>query len=179
MAEALVRNVAFGVEDSVLSTMGFVASMAAAGFGQRHIMAAGCVSIMVSSVSMAAGSFIAEDSAQQVRRARDLRSVALGAAVMFASYVCAGGLVMLPIAVAGRGALTLRRAAWMSTAVSVATMFALGCFIAWQSSLRDAPPHERRLLVLRGGVRTMLLGAVAAIIALGIGRAVKRFAPEP
>ena len=61
-----LRNFVFGVEDSLVSTVGLLSGIAIAGMNRESIFATGVVLIFVEAVSMAAGSFLAETSAETV-----------------------------------------------------------------------------------------------------------------
>ena len=52
-----VRNFIFGVEDSLVSTLGFLAGIAVAGIATRELVTSGIVLILVEAFSMGVGSF--------------------------------------------------------------------------------------------------------------------------
>src|SRR3989344_5251596 len=95
-----LRNFIFGVEDSLVSTVG-----------------------LLSGVSIAAGSFLSETSAEEYSTGQSAapQRPLLGGFVMFASYFLAGFIPLFPyMVVAGETAFML------SISLSVAALFALG-----------------------------------------------------
>src|SRR3989338_8370980 len=86
------RNFVFGVEDSLVSTVGLLAGVAAAGAEQSTILLTGIVLIFVEAFSMAAGSYISEASAEDYTEGdgADSRVSFLSASIMFVSYFLSG-----------------------------------------------------------------------------------------
>lgn len=92
------RNFVFGVEDSLVSTVGLLAGIAVAGMENAAIVTTGLVLIFVEAISMAAGSFLSESSADSYEHHRDgatTRSY-VDALIMFVSYIIAGLIPLLP-----------------------------------------------------------------------------------
>lgn len=68
---AAVREIVFGLEDSLVSTLGTVSGIAV-GSGDRYIVIlSGFVLVAVEAISMAAGSFLSSKSADEVTRERE------------------------------------------------------------------------------------------------------------
>jgi len=93
----LMRNLVYGIEDSLVSTSGVIIGIALAGVKRREILITGSILVMVEALSMAFGSFVSEDSfmltAKMAHAPMDVLKYAL---VMFLSYVLAGLVPMLP-----------------------------------------------------------------------------------
>jgi len=134
----LVRNLVYGVEDSLVSTAGVVIGTSWAGLAARDVVVAGTVLVLVESLSMAFGSFISEDSF--MTRAdidHDWLTVSRYAVIMFSSYVAAGGLVLLPFALQARYA-------WQwSAGLSLAALWTL--MYAYQ---KESPQRHRKAAAL-------------------------------
>lgn len=93
-----LRNLVFGVEDGLVSTVGFLVGVSAGGFNKEGIILGGIVLVFVEAFSMGVGSFLSESSAEEFEGERKKvasRSIA-GALIMFLSYVVAGFWVLLP-----------------------------------------------------------------------------------
>lgn len=90
-----VRNFIFGVEDSLVSTVGLLSGIAIADVGRSTILLTGMVLIFVEAVSMAAGSFLSESSAENYASKHEspLRLSVPASAIMFFSYFLADSLV--------------------------------------------------------------------------------------
>jgi hypothetical protein len=92
-----VRNLVYGVQDSLVSTGGVTIGVALAGFERTHILTTGIILVIVESLSMAYGSFIAEDNFMaRAGMKHEPKNVLKYAAVMFASYMIAGGISLAP-----------------------------------------------------------------------------------
>ncbi len=60
-----LRNFVFGVEDSLVSTVGLLSGVAAAGVETKTIVLTGVVLIIVEALSMAVGSYLSEYSVEE------------------------------------------------------------------------------------------------------------------
>lgn len=153
MKEGFLRNVVFGVEDGLVSTLGFVSGIATAGVQSPTLLLAGTVLIFVEAFSMAAGSFLSDESVRELRRRGNVSIIpsAVGGVVMFLAYLAAGALVLAPYAIAYPS-----RALPWSVGLSLGALFMLGIFSA----------REARVSLLNRGIRMVVIGGMA--IALGI-----------
>lgn len=150
-----LRNFIFGVEDSLVSTVGLLTGVAIAGVSQNIIILTGVVLIIVEALSMAVGSFLSEASVQEVSQGTADKHSVGGGGVMFVSYVLAGLVPLAPYVVV-TGALAI----YLSVICSLVALFVLGLV---SGSLIGG----RRFT---WGIRMMLVGGIA--IAAGIGAAV-------
>ena len=95
--QTLFRNFVFGVEDSLVSTVGLLAGVAAADIPNRDLVTTGLVLIFVEAFSMGIGSFLTEEATSEMAGdACDQWSAVKGALVMFVSYTLAGLLPLSP-----------------------------------------------------------------------------------
>jgi VIT1/CCC1 family predicted Fe2+/Mn2+ transporter len=67
---AYLRNFIFGVEDSLVSTVGLLSGIAIAGMSREDVFVTGLVLIFVEAISMSAGSFLSESSAEEYETQR-------------------------------------------------------------------------------------------------------------
>ncbi len=151
-----VRNFIFGVEDSLVSTVGLLAGIAIGGVSKEVILLTGCVLILVEAISMAAGSFLSEASAEEFKNKGNVpRSRALlGGIVMFFSYFLAGFVPLFPYLV-----FEVSTAFYVSIGCSLLALFMLGII---SGSLSGGSLMKR-------GLRMMFIGGIA--IAAGVGAA--------
>lgn len=86
------RNFIFGVEDSLVSTVGLLSGVAIADVPRETIFLTGVVLIFVEAFSMAAGSFLSESSAEEYANhsERPKRKSFISGVVMFVSYFVSG-----------------------------------------------------------------------------------------
>ncbi len=157
--EGFLRNFVFGVEDGLVSTVGFVSGIASTTIERSAILLTGAVLIAVEGFSMGIGSFLSETSVHEWSRhvIRSPRRSISGGIIMFISYLSAGLLVLVPYVVWGRGAEII------SISVSLIALFFLGVFSAKISHLPT----------LRRGIRMTLIGGTAIVL----GVAVAKFLP--
>lgn len=149
-----LRNFVFGVEDSLVSTVGLVSGVAIAGASKSAILLTGMVLIFVEAFSMGVGSFLSEQSSEGYMKQGEpaLRFSVTAALIMFVSYFVSGFIPLVPYIVAAEA----RQAFGWSIVASLFTLFVLGMWGA----------HLSKLSVLRGGLRMMGIGGIA--IALGV-----------
>jgi VIT1/CCC1 family predicted Fe2+/Mn2+ transporter len=150
----VIRNLVYGLEDSLISTTGMIAGITLAGLPNAHIVVAGLVLILVEALSMAYGAFVSEGSFLAAdRRAYRTRDVLLYAGVMLLSYVAAGLLVLVPYL------LNLKTKLYWTLGLALAALYLL---LRWTERQREPP-----------GKRAPLLTAVGAGIlgvTVGVGR---------
>lgn len=155
-----LRNFIFGVEDSLVSTVGLLSGVAAAGLGGGAVILTGLVLIFVEAFSMGVGSLLSDHSAREYRRHGEValtRSVA-GGLVMFLSYLAAGFIPLIPYLV-----LTVELAFRLSIILSLLALFGLGLVIA---RISGTPK-------IKEGLQMALLGGAAIGLGVLIGGILK------
>lgn len=153
----IIRNFTFGVEDSLVSTVGLLAGIAFAGVDPKTIVLTGVVLIFVEAFSMGVGSLLSEQSVEQYEQKREvsLSKPAFAAAVMFVSYVVAGLIPLAPY-ILKFGA----NAVWWSIGLTLLSLFLLGILNA----------HLFRVKAWRDGLLTLVMGGVAVAVGIGVGQ---------
>ncbi|QQG38302.1 MAG: VIT1/CCC1 transporter family protein [Candidatus Kaiserbacteria bacterium] len=156
LVPAHLRNFVFGVEDSLVSTVGLLSGIAIAGVERETIFLTGVVLVFVEAVSMAAGSFLSEVSAEEYEGGRGVgqRQSLFSGLIMFGSYLIAGFIPIFPYTF-----LEGTRAFASSIMLSVAALFVLG---AWSGVLS-------RSGLIRGALRMAVVGGVAIAVGVGVG----------
>ena len=156
MQAAYFRNFIFGVEDSLVSTVGLLSGVAIAGVERETLLLTGVVLIFVEAFSMAAGSFLSETSAEEFTTQRSAvgpRSFFAGS-IMFASYFVAGFIPLFPyVVVAGDAAFPL------SITASVLALFVLG-FVGGALS---------KTSLLKSALRMAIVGGIAIAVGVTVG----------
>ena len=155
-ATLYIRNFIFGVEDSLVSTVGMLSGIAVAGVSRADIVIAGTVLIFVEAFSMGAGSFLSEYSSEEfadVHRVNIARALA-GAVIMFVSYFVAGFVPLSPYALAFVGDPFAT-----SIGASLVALFLLG---AWGGRVSGLNPISR-------GVRMFAIGGSAILLGIIVG----------
>ncbi|MDO8462714.1 MAG: VIT1/CCC1 transporter family protein [bacterium] len=162
ITELLVRNIIFGVEDSLVSTMGLLAGVAVSGVSRSTIIVTGAILIFVEGFSMGAGSLLTEHSVAefQGKEARVTKRDVLGGAIMLASYFFAGFIPLLPYVF-----LSVQAAFWVSIACSLLALFLLG--------IGGALVFRTR--AIGHGLEMLLVGGGALAIGVAVGRVVHGF----
>lgn len=150
------RNFIFGVEDSLVSTVGLLSGIAIAGVEHYTIFLTGVVLIFVEAFSMGAGSFLSETSAEEYTAGQNVsqKDSVLAGAVMFCSYFVAGFIPLFPyLVVTGTNALII------SIVLSIAALFILGA----------ASGAFARARVLRSAFRMAIVGGGAIGVGILVG----------
>lgn len=151
-----VRNFIFGVEDSLVSTVGMLAGIAIAGVSRDTILLAGVVLILVEAFSMAAGSFLSERSAQEYKAQGEvpIKHPMVGGGIMFLSYFVSGFIPLFPYIIFEN-----ERAFFISIVLSLLALFVLGAVSAKMS----------RMNIVRGGARMLVIGGIAIALGATVG----------
>lgn len=148
-----LRNFIFGVEDSLVSTVGLLSGVAIAGTSRNTIILTGAVLIFVEAFSMAVGSLLSEHSSEEyVRQAETpLKASLVGGAIMFVSYFISGFIPISPYIFLDSGV-----AFWVSISLSLFALFVLGTIGGKLSHVN----------ILRSGFKMFLIGGAA--VGLGV-----------
>lgn len=155
----VVRNAVFGVEDGLVSTVGFLAGIAAADVPRKTLFLSGLVLIVVEALSMGVGSILAEETVEELRlKNADGRTALVGGGVMFVSYFLAGLVPLGPyLMFPGREAFAL------SILVSFLFLFMLGLI---SGRVGKGSP-------VRSALRMLLLGGLAIAAGVAVGRGLR------
>ena len=154
--EIYFRNFIFGVDDSLVSTVGLLSGIASAGVERETIFLTGIVLIFVEAFSMAAGSFLSEASAEEYSARTNIsQSRSFSASIiMFGSYFVAGFIPLFPYVIT-----EVPVAFPLSVALSIAALFLLG---AWSGKLSKAG-------IVRGAFRMAIVGGIAIVLGVVVG----------
>lgn len=158
-----IRNFVFGVEDSLVSTVGLVSGVAIAGASRGTIFLTGLVLIFVEAFSMGVGSYLSDKSSEDFKRQGESpsgMSVSAGI-IMFVSYFLSGFVPLSPYLLWP----DMRQAFVLSILASLLALFALGL---WGARLS-------RLPLVRGGFQMMIIGGVAIGLGVSVGAVLARF----
>ena len=151
MNKTYFRNMIFGAEDSLVSTVGVMFGIATATSNSSLIITSGLIVIAVEAVSMGAGAFLSESSAEEVYSKRKQDKPWISGAVMFVSYLLTGFITLFPYLF-----LEVEIAKYASVLVALLTLFLLGYL----------PIKSLKLgikMVVVGGA-AVLIGALVATI---------------
>ncbi|KKW36667.1 MAG: hypothetical protein UY81_C0018G0006 [Candidatus Giovannonibacteria bacterium GW2011_GWA2_53_7] len=165
LTERYLQEVTFGLEDSLVSTVGTVTGMAIGSGNREIILLAGLVIIFVEATSMAAGSYLSDkvrhdaDRIQGVEENGWHRPIVAGA-FMGGSYLLAGVVPLAPYVF-----LPIMPAATLSVLFTLLTLFIVGM---WQTQF------TKRVWYKSGG-EMLLVGGVAIVLGLVVGRLASQF----
>jgi VIT1/CCC1 family predicted Fe2+/Mn2+ transporter len=154
----IIRSFTFGVEDSLVSTVGLVSGIAVAGTSRETILLTGLVLIFVEAFSMGVGELLSDNSAQEYAHKKyvALSKSFFTALVMFFSYLAAGLVVIGPyLFFENSYALSL------SLSVTFIALFLLGLLGGFVS--RTSMVHRGLLMILVGGF-AVIVGVVVGIL---------------
>ncbi|MEK7554076.1 MAG: VIT1/CCC1 transporter family protein [Patescibacteria group bacterium] len=151
-----LRTIVFGINDSLVSTVGFLAGISVAGVPRATIILTGTVYALVEAFSMAMGDFLSEESAEEYISRSNVndRPSIISAVLMFISCVLASLIPLIPYII-----FTSDIALIVSICLSVLSLFIVGALSARFS----------RLPMLWRGVRMASLGGAAIVMGVAIG----------
>ncbi|EKE05932.1 MAG: hypothetical protein ACD_19C00141G0001 [uncultured bacterium] len=156
------RNFIFGVEDSLVSTVGLLSGVAAADVGKQTIFLTGMVLIFVEAFSMGVGSFLSEHSIEKFENGKEIASSKSRVAgiIMFFSYFFSGFVPLLPYLYFSTGI-----AFAISIFSSLLSLFILGIVSAKIFKI-NLLHNGMEMLILGGGA--ILMGIIVGIILRGV-----------
>lgn len=158
-----LRNFIFGVEDSLVSTVGLLSGVAVVGTSSNTIILAGVVLIFVEAFSMGMGSLLSENVADEFRARREVPIARAGwpALVMFFSYFIAGFIPLAPYLL-----FPVKVAFSLSISFSLTTLFLLGV-VGARLSGTSMWRHGIEMLVFGGAA--VGLGVVVGMFVSSLG----------
>ena len=150
------RNFIFGVEDSLVSTVGLLSGVAIAGMSAQSIFLTGVVLIFVEAISMAAGSFLSESSAEEFEQNKEgaTGKTRMASFVMFISYFISGFIPLAPYLLLPPSA-----ALFVSIGVSILALAILGIVSARMS----------KTSLLKSAIRMVSIGGLAILVGTLVG----------
>lgn len=148
-----VRTFVFGVEDSLVSTVGLLSGIVGGGVGKPQIILTGVVLLLVEAFSMAIGSLLSEQSAEEYVKHHEvpITNDLVNSAIMFFSYLLFGLIPLAPYVF-----IPPQQALPLSILATLAALFLLGVVGALFFKIN----------ILRNGLRTLLLGGSAIVIGI-------------
>lgn len=144
------RNLMFGAEDSLVSTVGVLFGVSTALHSRPTILLTGLVVIAVEALSMGAGAYLSEISTQELTKKKaSLKPIGDGI-IMFFSYLITGFIPLLPYLF-----FDIETGRIVSVSLTVVALFVLG-FI----------PGKK----VKAGLRMVVIAGIAIFVGYLIGR---------
>lgn len=153
--EDYLRSVIFGFQDSLVSTTGVIAGVAAGTSNKELIILAGVVTITVESLSMGTGQYMSEKSVHQMdKTGKHTDSLIVGGGLMALSYFLGGLVPLLPILIFD---------------ISVAPILSIGAALLGLFILGYLKAHVVRVNPFKSAIEILILGGAATLIGLIVG----------
>lgn len=150
-----LRSFIFGIEDSLVSTVGLLSGIAIADVPRSTIILSGIVLIFVEAFSMGAGSFLSESSVEDLTKERAAaKSTVHAGIIMFVSYFVAGFVPLSPY-------MFLPPSAAFPTSICAA-LFALFILGIWSGAVTNTP-------YAKSAVRMFIIGGLAIGVGIAAG----------
>lgn len=154
--EDYLRSIIFGFQDSLVSTTGVIAGVAAGANSKELVILAGIVTITVESLSMGAGQYMSEKAVHQMDKSgKHTDNLYVGGMLMAASYFLGGFVPLVPIIL-----FELPLSATLSIFFALCGLFILGLIKA----------HIVKVNPLKSAVEIFILGGVTTLIGLIVGK---------
>ncbi len=167
---AYIRELTFGVEDGLVSTLGFVVGMTTAAVSSRIIIIGGIAEVVAAGISMAAGTYLSIKSQaeffstikKKIRGGYDihLENPPKAASIMFFSFIVMALIPLLPYFF-----LSAERAITLSVIGTIAALFIFG-------SVKSLITKRSWI---RSGVEMTAVGLIAALAGYLVGLVAKTY----
>lgn len=157
-----IRNLVFGAEDSLVSTVGLLSGITVAGVSGQDIVITGVILIFVEAFSMGIGSLLSEHGSEEYLSGQDIPigKTVTAPFIMFVSYFVTGFIPLLPYIF-----LEPLQALWLSIVLALISLFILGLWSAKIYKIR-VYKHGLQMLLIGGGA--VLIGAVVGTFIKGV-----------
>lgn len=158
--ELYIRNIIFGVADSLVSTVGLLSGISISGTSKNIIILTGIIYAFVEAFSMAVGSFLSEQSVEEDGACGEIKDTGpfTAGTVMFLSFILASFIPILPYMFFG-----IKLALILSIGFSIVTLFIVGMISA----------RKIKVNVLKHGLKMAFLGGMAIVIGIVVGKFIK------
>jgi VIT1/CCC1 family predicted Fe2+/Mn2+ transporter len=149
-----IRNVVFGMVDSLVSTVGLLSGMAFGEVPKKIIILTWLIYATVEAFSMGVGSFLSEESAEEFEKKKIVKDKipTLGAIAMFFSSITTAAIPFAPYLFTAP-----HQAFYYSIAISIVSLAIVG-FISGRLSKVGGIKQSLRMALLGGGA--IILGVV-------------------
>jgi VIT1/CCC1 family predicted Fe2+/Mn2+ transporter len=153
-----VRSFVLGIEDSLVSTIGLISGIAAAGSSSATIVLTGVILIFVEAFSMAVGELLANTTVKEFEEHQNipLSQAKLSGLIMLVSYITAGFLVLSPYIF-----FPVNNALPVSIGIALCLLFVLGVTTAEISRIH--PVKKGLTMAVVGGI-AILIGVLAGYV---------------
>ena len=160
LRELYIRNIIFGISDSLVSTVGLLAGIDVSGTSKHIIILTGVTYAFVEAFSMAVGSFLSEESVEEDSINGEVKTSGpfVAGIIMFLSFIFASFIPIFPYMFFG-----LISALYISIGISIIALFAVGIISA----------GKNKVSILKSGLRMALLGGMAIIMGVVVGKFLK------
>ncbi len=150
-----MRSVMFGVENSLISTVGLVAAISV-GVKDNHIVILGAVAaITIEAVAMGVGEYLSDDAVQELDKLKRHRDdPLLSGLLMMAAGTLAGLIPLAPIVI-----FDYPKSLYVAIFLALTTLFLLGFF---KGKLVGSRPY-------RSGLKILVVGGLATLLGLAVG----------
>lgn len=150
------KSFVFGVEDSLVSTVGLLSGVALAGVATGTVVLTGVVLIFVEAFSMAAGEYLSEYETEEYQKQGEVspRTSLTASAIMFVSYLVSGFVPLTPYLFFTGAAEALP----YSIGASLVALFCLG-LVGARITKTSYAGHALRMLSIGG--TAILVGVLA------------------
>lgn len=155
MRRGYLRNFIFGAEDSLVSTVGLLSGVSFAGLTNHEIILSGIILILVESISMGAGVYLSEDSANQLPQEGERDNTIADAGIMLISYLLIGLIPLLPYVFSAD---TITGFYW-SVGLSLVALFCLGLFKGYVVGKHP----------IYSALKVFIVGSAVTAIAVAVG----------
>lgn len=156
------RNLVFGVQDGVVTTIGLMTGVSLTETKKADIVRFVLISVLVSSFSMSIGSYQSERASQNFSGNLDRSKMAQGAVVMFLAYFFAGVLVMSPYGFTN----TNRSLITSAVIISSVLLGIVGGYTAMTAGIQSVTSQTIETVSL--GLLAVLLGYVSGKISVNV-----------
>lgn len=157
--EDYLRSIVFGFQDSLVSTTGVIAGVAAGTNDKNLVILAAFVTITVEALSMGAGQYMSEKSVHQMdKTGKHTDSLIVGGLLMGTSYFLGGLVPVLPVLI-----FALPASATISVIAALVGLLALGFVKAKLVKVNS----------LKSALEALVLGGAATAIGLAVGKLLK------
>jgi VIT1/CCC1 family predicted Fe2+/Mn2+ transporter len=158
--ELYIRNIIFGISDSLVSTVGLLAGIDVSGTSKNFIILTGVTYAFVEAFSMAIGSFLSEESVEEDGNNGEVHTSGPFTAgiIMFFSFIVASFIPIIPYMFFG-----LKTALFLSIIISIIALFIVGMISA----------NKKKVNTAKSGLRMALLGGMAIIMGVAVGKFLK------
>lgn len=150
-----LRSILFGIEDSLITTTGFIAGVSIGSSNSQFVVFSVLVALCIESVSMGVGEYLSDEAVEELDKVKRHReNPFLSGIIICASYLFAGMIPFLPVVL-----FAFPFSLFLSVGLALCSLFLVGYFKG----------KVLKASAVKGGIKILVVGGITTLLGVVLG----------